>query len=210
MSGEYQAGEPFRVGIMLYPMVEDLDFVGPLEVFNSAGNVEAMQRQADETAWEVFIVAESPELVATSSGMKVQPHYTFANHPPIDLLLVPGGYVGKEVENPVVLTWLRTVTAHARITTSVCTGAFLLAKIGLLDGHRATTHWSSLDRLEEQYPRVQVQRNTRWVDEGALITAAGISAGIDMSLHVVGRLLGRKLAEDVAHYMEYSWDERGH
>jgi transcriptional regulator GlxA family with amidase domain len=209
MDVAYQVGEPFRIGIMLYPMLEDLDFVGPLEVFNGAGAIDAMSRQADQSAWEVFTIAETAELVATSSGLMVQPHYTFANHPPLDLLLIPGGDERKQAESLTVQAWLRGVTAHTRITASVCTGAFLLATIGLLDGHHATTHWSSLDRLEEHYPHVQVQHHTRWVDEGTIITSAGISAGIDMSLHIVERLLGRPLAEQVARYMEYSWDERG-
>ena len=158
---------------------------------------------------EVFTVAETAELVTTSSGMQVQPRYTFANHPPIDLLVVPGGDTRQSQKSPVVLEWLRTVTASARLTTSACTGAFLLATIGLLDGRRATTHWGALDQLEERFPKVQVQRNTSWVDEGDVITAAGISAGIDMSLHVVDRLLGRPQAEEVAHMIEYSWDQRG-
>ena len=209
MDVRYQAGEPFRVGIMVYPDVEELDFVGPFEVLNGAGALEAMVRQADHSAWEVFIVAETSEPVSTGGGLIVQPKYTFANHPPIDLLLVPGGDESKQVASPTVQAWLRKVTAQARITSSVCTGAFLLATIGLLDGHRATTHWSSVSRLQERFPRVQVLRDTRWVDEGAIVTSAGISAGIDMSLHLVERLLGRDMAERVARYMEYRWDDRG-
>lgn len=189
--------------------MEDLDFVGPLEVFNGAASFDAMSRQTQEAAWDVFTVAETAELVPTSSNLMVQPRYTFANHPPIDLLLIPGGYATGQEDNLAVQAWLRKVTSQARINASVCTGAFLLAKLGLLDGHRATTHWGSVDRLAERYPNIQVQRQTRWVDEGTIITSAGISAGIDMSLHLVERLLGRLLAEQVAKYMEYAWDERG-
>lgn len=203
MEVRHRAGEPYRVGILVYPNVEDLDFVGPLEVLHSAGAL------AGPSAWDVFTVAETDALIPTSGGLMVQPRYTFANHPPIDLLLVPGSDESKQVESLTVQAWLRKVTAQARITASVCTGALLLASTGLLDGHRATTHWSSLNRLEERFPQVRVQRNIRWVDEGAVITAAGISAGIDMSLHLVERLLGRDMAEKVAHYMDYAWDERG-
>ncbi len=94
------------------------------------------------------------------------------------------------------------------LNTSVCNGAYLLAAVGLLDGHNVTTHWGAIDGLSEQFPQVHVQRQVRWVDEGQLVTSAGISAGIDMSLHLVERLAGRKLAEEVAHYMEYQWQEQ--
>ncbi len=209
MPGEYQAGEQLHIGIMIFPNVEDLDFVGPLETLKNAAYHEAMQRGADDLAWEVFTVAATADHVATSSGMHVQPQYTFADHPAIDVLVVPGGDTRQAQNDPATLAWLRAVTANTQLTTSVCTGAFLLATIGLLDGRRATTHWSALDRLEERFPQIQVQRDTRWVDEGDIITAAGISAGIDMSLHVVDRLLGRPMAEEIAHVMEYSWDDRG-
>jgi len=111
------------------------------------------------------------------------------------------------VEKPAVLEWLRKVTQQTQLNTSVCTGAFLLGAVGLLDGHNTTTHWSALDELARDFPQTRVQREVRWVDEGPLVTAAGISAGIDMSLHLVERLSGRELAEHVAHYMEYRWNE---
>jgi transcriptional regulator GlxA family with amidase domain len=205
----YQAGDPFNVGIFVYPAVEELDFVGPFEVFKSAADLEAMARDSDDLAWQVFTVAETGGLVTASGGLQIQPNYGFEDHPTIDLLLIPGGDTHAVEESATVLAWLRQVTQHSRINTSVCTGAFLLGKLGLLDGHRATTHWGNLDRLAERFPQTQVQRNIRWVDEGTLITSAGISAGIDMSLHMVERLLGRGMAERVARYMEYTWDEKG-
>ena len=113
-----------------------------------------------------------------------------------------------QLERPTVIEWVRKVTQQAQLNTSVCTGAFLLGEVGLLDGHKATTHWGSLDRLAERYPKTQVQREVRWVDEGALVTAAGVSAGIDMSLHLIERLSGREMAEHVARYMEYRWNEQ--
>ena len=102
-----------------------------------------------------------------------------------------------------MLEWLRKVTQQTQLNTSVCTGAFLLGAVGLLDGHNTTTHWSALDELARDFPQTRVQREVRWVDEGPLVTAAGI----DMSLHLVERLSGRELAEHVAHYMEYRWNE---
>jgi transcriptional regulator GlxA family with amidase domain len=205
----YQPGAPLQIGILIYDEVEELDFVGPFEVFKSAAAFEAETRHTDQLAWHVFTVAEHERLVTTSGGLQVQPHYTFATCPSIDLLLVPGGNASKQVHNPVTLDWLKAVTAHSRLTASVCTGAFLLGAIGLLDGHQVTTHWGALDRLAERFPQATVQRDVRWVDEGTVITAAGVSAGIDMSLHLVDRLLGQTLAEQVAHYMEYHWDRQG-
>jgi transcriptional regulator GlxA family with amidase domain len=204
MEVESHVGAPFRIGILVYPNVEDLDFVGPLEVFKSAG---ALTEQSD---WEVFTVAETAALIATSSEMMIQPHYTFVNHPPINLLLIPGGEQYTQMKNPVVLAWLRHVTMQAQFRTSVCTGAFLLATIGLLDGHQAITHWSGVKEFAERFPQVHVPANNpRWVDEDTIITSGGVTAGMDMSLHLVERLLGRAVAEKVAHYLDYTWDERG-
>jgi transcriptional regulator GlxA family with amidase domain len=107
-----------------------------------------------------------------------------------------------------VLEWLRRVTPTAQLNTSVCTGAFLLGAVGLLDGHSATTHISALDNLAQRFPTVTVRRDVRWVDEGPIVTAAGVSAGIDMSLHLLERLDSRELAEDIAAYMEYRWNEQ--
>jgi transcriptional regulator GlxA family with amidase domain len=112
------------------------------------------------------------------------------------------------MEKQPVLQWLRKVTSQAQLNTSVCTGAFLLGAVGLLDGHAVTTHWSALDALARRFPQARLQREVRWVDEGRLVTAAGISAGIDMSLHLVERLAGLELAEEIAHYMEYRWHKQ--
>jgi transcriptional regulator GlxA family with amidase domain len=204
MEIESQAKPPFRIGILLYPNVEDLDFVGPLEVFTSASAL------VEQSTWEIFTVAETAALVATSGGMLVQPHYTFENHPPINLLLIPGGEQYTQMQNHVVLAWLRHVTTQAQYRTSVCTGAFLLAAIGLLDGHRATTHWSGVTEFAERFPHVQVATNNpRWVDDDTIITSGGVTAGMDMSLHLVERLAGRVVAQKVASYLDYTWDERG-
>ena len=194
------------MGIFLYPGVEELDFCGPFEVLKAASYTRS--EQGRNPAWQVFTVAEEPGLLKTSGDLLIQQHFTFHDHPHIDLLLIPGGRTNLQMERQAVLEWLRKVTPQAQLNTSVCTGAFLLGAVGLLDGHTVTTHWSALDELAKQYPKAQVRREVRWVDEGRLVTAAGISAGIDMSLHLVERLAGRELAEEVARYMEYRWQEQ--
>jgi len=200
------AGAALAVGILIFDDVEVLDFCGPFEVFSVAARIT----EGEPPAFTVFTVAERAGLVSARGGLRVQPDYTIADHPPIDLLVVPGGWgTRREVNNATLIAWIARVTAGARLTTSVCTGAFLLAKAGLLAGHAATTHWQSLDRLAASYPDIAVRRETRWVDEGAVVTSAGISAGIDMSLHIVERLLGRERAEATARHMEYVWQDAG-
>ncbi len=203
--------EPLNVGILIFDDVEVLDFCGPFEVFSVTRLLDAASHGQDrENAkpFAVFTVAQKSATVRTKGGLRVEPHFTLENHPPIDILVVPGGMgTRREVDNPLVIDWIRQVATETQLNTSVCTGAFLFGKAGLLEGHRATTHWLSLDRLEQTFPTVQVIRETRWVDEGTLITSAGISAGIDMSLHVVEKLLGREVAEQTARQMEYVWNE---
>jgi transcriptional regulator GlxA family with amidase domain len=197
----------FNIGIFLYPDVEVLDFAGPFEVLSTAALLEANRSAPRPGPWQVFTVGERADFLSTSGGLLVKPHYGFAHHPRIDLLVIPGGWTGPQLQNPVVVEWVRMVSGHARITASVCTGAFLLGAVGLLDHHDATTHWSAIDELARHVPAARVQRQVRWVDQGSLVTAAGISAGIDMSLHLVERLLSRETAEHVADEMEYAWRE---
>jgi transcriptional regulator GlxA family with amidase domain len=199
--------ETLTVGIVLYDQVEELDFVGPYETFKAASFQGASLLGRETLPWQVFTVAETSELVATGGGLRIKPDYSFADAPQIDLLVVPGGNSRPQLENAAMVEWLARVTSQARLNTSVCTGAFMLGKVGLLDGRSVTTHWGSLDRLAEFIPSATVKRDVRWVDEGDVVTAAGVSAGIDMSLHVVERLLGRDVAESTARYMEYRWNE---
>lgn len=198
--------DSFNVAIFLYNNVEELDFCGPFEVLKTAA--DELQQQEQKPKWSVFTVAQSSGLIKTSGNLLVQPHFSFDGHPPIDLLVVPGGAANSQLEQPAVTQWLRRVTRQAQLTASVCTGAFLLGAVDLLDGRQVTTHWSALDQLQARFPLSQVLRDVRWVDEGALVTAAGVSAGIDMSLHLVERLAGRELAEDIARFMEYHWNEQ--
>jgi transcriptional regulator GlxA family with amidase domain len=144
-------------------------------------------------------------LVRAAGGLKVQPDYTIDDHPPIDLLLVPGGWgTRREVDNPRLIDWILAQDAQTTLTTSVCTGAFLLGRAGLLEGHRVTTPWGSVERLRRAFPGVTVLDNVRFVDEGKIVTSAGISAGIDMALHLVARLQGEGLANQTARQMEYT------
>lgn len=198
---------PTQVGIFVYDRVEELDFVGPFETFHVAGNQVAAAAGHAESACHVFTVAEAPDVLATSGGLRVQPDFTFADHPPIDVLVVPGGYSGHQAARPAVVEWLGRVGRSASLATSVCTGAFLLATVGLLQDRPATTHWASLDRLAAEFPTIDVRREVRWVEAGDVITAAGISAGIDMSLHVVQRLFGEEIATRTATFMEYVWNQ---
>jgi transcriptional regulator GlxA family with amidase domain len=196
--------EPLNVGILIFDDVEVLDFCGPFEVFSVTRLLDATDRKP----FAVFTIAERNRTVKAVGGLLVEPHFTLENHPPIDILVVPGGWgTRREATNPVLTGWIRQVAGETRLNTSVCTGSFLLGQAGLLEGHRATTHWLSLDRMQQTFPAVTVIRETRWVDEGNLVTSAGISAGIDMSLHVVEKLLGRAVAENTARQMEYAWNE---
>ena len=132
------------------------------------------------------------------------PDYAFADAPHLDILVVPGGMgTRREVSNPRLIGWIRQRAADAALTTSVCTGSFLLAETGILQGRTVTTHWASVQRMRDSYQWITVRGDARFVDEGDIVTSAGISAGIDMSLYVVGRLKGAEIAARTARHMEY-------
>jgi transcriptional regulator GlxA family with amidase domain len=195
------------VGILIFNDVEVLDFCGPFEVFASVRRPGDEDRDA-RRLFDVHIIAENERTVSCRGGLQVIPHFTIAIHPPLDIILIPGGAgTRKERENQVVLDWIARQNEHTELTTSVCTGAFLLAALGLLDGHEATTHWGSFDWMRENHPSVEMLENVRFVDEGRIITSAGVSAGIDMALHIVERLHGRDVAAETARGMEYDWRE---
>jgi transcriptional regulator GlxA family with amidase domain len=193
--------ELLTVGILIFDGVEVLDFCGPFEVFASATTLGV---DTDRVAlFRVVTIAEEDRVITCNGGLLVQPMATMAQHPPLDILLVPGGDVPHG--NARVLAWIRQQDQVTRLTTSVCTGAFLLAESGLLHEHRATTHWTGIEALRRQYPTATVLGDVRFVDEGHIVTAAGVSAGIDMSLHVVSRLFGSQVAAQTARDMEYAW-----
>jgi transcriptional regulator GlxA family with amidase domain len=137
--------------------------------------------------------------------LQILPDQDFASSTATDVLIVPGGVVDAALACPDTLAWIRQVSATAQITASVCTGAFLLAASGVLTHGRATTHWEDLADLRQRHPALEVVDNVRWVDDGGPVSSAGISAGIDMCLHLVGRLAGTELAERTARQMDFAW-----
>lgn len=195
------------VGIYVFDEVEVLDFAGPFEVFSTATRVAGRTAQGP-APFAVTLVADRRREVRARGGLRIVPHASFAEHPPFDVLLVPGGEVSAELERAEVIAWISAVSRRAPLTASVCTGAFLLAKAGLLRGRRVTTHWEDLADLERSFPDLRVQRDVPWVDAGDLVTSAGISAGLDMSLHLVARLASPELAERTARQMDYVWRRR--
>jgi transcriptional regulator GlxA family with amidase domain len=186
------------VAILIFDDVEVLDFCGPFEVFSVANKF------AGVPTFNVVTVAENANPIATSGGLSVNPHQRLIDCPQPDILLVPGGQgTRKEMHNPVLIAWIKQVSSNAELVLSVCTGALLLAKAGLLDGLAATTHHGAIDLLRQIAPNTMIHADRRFVDNGRVICSAGIAAGIDMSLHVVARLLGRDIAEKTAKHMEY-------
>jgi len=188
------------LAILIFDDVEVLDFCGPFEAFSVAS------RFTEPAAFQVVTVAERAGPVLARGGLSVNPHHRLADCPPPDVLLVPGGLgTRKEMHNPALIDWIQQASAKAELVLSVCTGALLLAKAGLLDGLGATTHHGALDLLRQTAPKTEVHADRRVVDNGRVVCSAGIAAGIDMSLHVVGRLLGKEVAVRTARQMEYPW-----
>jgi len=195
------------IGIHLFDNVELLDFAGPFEVFTTASRVYSRLHPQAPQPFEVLTVARAAGPIIARAGLQVQASHAFDNHPPIDVLIIPGGVVEAELEQKPVIDWIKRVSDSTTLTASVCTGAFFLAKAGLLDGKIVTTHWEDIPELHTRFPGLSVKENQRWVDAGKIVTSAGISAGIDMSLHLVSRLAGRELAVKTARQMEYDWQE---
>ncbi|PFJ12742.1 DJ-1/PfpI family protein [Bacillus thuringiensis] len=188
----------WSVGIFLFNEVEVLDFAGPFEVFS-------VTEVNEEKPFTVYTVSENGEMITARNGLKVQPDYSIENLPLVDILIIPGGLGAREYEikNEIVIKWIRQQMKEVKLMTSVCTGALLLAKAGLLEGLKATTHWASIEKFKNEFQNVEVIENVKFVDEGHIITSAGISAGINMAFHIVKNLLGVHVAEDTAKRMEY-------
>ena len=196
-----------RVGILIFPGVEVLDFCGPFEVF-SVARIDEARRGDDPSPFEVLLVAASADPVTAMGGMRVLPDHTLDSCPPLDLLLVPGGPgVRGDAIPQRVIDWIAERGRQVATLTSVCTGATLLGKAGLLDGRRATTHWAWLDWMREQFPAVTVEDELNVVEDGNVLTSAGISAGIDMALHAVRRICGESVARATARRMEYPYPD---
>lgn len=199
----------YRVAIFIFNEVEVLDFAGPFEVFSVAG-----LRAMSVPPFEVFTVAQF-DTINARNHLTVKPTYTLDKAPKADIILIPGGGglnadgtpfgSRREMNNPIVLNWVKEQSAHAKLTLSVCTGALILAKAGLLEGKAATTHFKTIDALRNVSENITVKENIRFVDEETIITSAGISAGIDMSLYLVSKLLGKETADETARYMQYDY-----
>lgn len=196
-----------RVGIVLFPDVEVLDFCGPFEVF-SVTRTDETSRYQDTSPFDVSLIAEHADAVVTTGGMQVLPHATFDDCPALDFLIVPGGIGTRKLEDDrVLLDWLSAQASEVQVLASVCTGAMLLGRAGLLGGLAATTHWRSLDRMRDAFPDVEVRYDKHFVKAGSIYTSAGISAGIDMSLRIVADHLGEEIARATARHMEYPYPE---
>jgi transcriptional regulator GlxA family with amidase domain len=193
------------IGIFLFDEVEVLDFAGPFEVFSTASRVKGRLEPDADRPFTVFTVAERERPVKARGDLQVRPHFNLVNHPSIDVLIVPGGEVAAELARPEVIDWIKRTAQSATITASVCTGAFLLAQAGLLDGKPATTHWEDLDDLGAMFPAIRVVAGWRWLSSDRVVTSAGISAGLDMSLYLVSRLADEELAVRTARQMDYAW-----
>jgi len=191
-----------NIAILLFDDVDLLDVAGPFEVFSVTAALN------NGNLCSVFTVAQHNRSIRTWSGYSVNPAYTFADCPPPHLLLIPGGIGTRaEMKKPAVIAWIQETAAKAELVLSVCTGALLLAQAGLLDGLEATTHHQVMEELRGIAPSTRLHTDRRYVDNGRLITSAGIAAGIDMALYVVSRLFGEEQATKVAGYMEYDWPE---
>jgi len=199
-----------NVGIFIFDDVEVLDFAGPYEVFSRTRTEPGVEsRQTDASApFRVFTVSPAKTPVRAIGGLTVVPDYGFEDAPAIDLIVIPGGFGTRALlQDEAALAWVRGVAATAKTVTSVCTGALLLARVGLLENRRATTHWCALEWLKGMGD-IEVVSDVRYVDDG-VVTSAGVSAGIDMAFHVVESLCGKAVADETSRYIDFPRAARG-
>jgi len=189
------ADRPLALGVVLFPGFEVLDVYGPLEVLGFL-----------KDDFRIHMIGPAAGPVASTQGARTVADHGYADAPALDMLLVPGGLgTRREVENEVLLAWLRERAAAASLVASVCTGAGLLARAGILDGRQATSNKRAWDWVVSQGPKVRWVRQARWVEDGKLWTSSGVSAGIDMTLRLVATRMGQEAAEDLAWRIEYAW-----
>lgn len=191
-----------NIGIYIYHEAEVLDFSGPFEVFSTASRISGAINGLN-----VFLVSETGTTVTARGGYSINPAYSFSSHPQIDVLIIAGGVYREEIKKQSVLHWINRESKKAQLVASVCTGVFLLAEAEVLSTQKVTTHWEDIPSLRAKYPNLSVVENKRWVDEGTIITSGGISAGIDMSLHLVSRISSKEFAEKTAKQMEFDWTQ---
>jgi transcriptional regulator GlxA family with amidase domain len=187
-----------NVGVALFEGAEELDWAGPWEV------LAAWALQWPDDGVHVFTLAREERPVTCAKGLRVLPDETWETAPPLDVLVYPGGRgTRRELQDEAVLDWIRGLAAGETVVASVCTGSLVLAAAGLLDGKPATTHWGSLELLPTLGREIEVRPDDRFVDNGNILTAAGVSAGIDMALHLVARLHSTERAREVRRYIQY-------
>ncbi|MEM5554470.1 DJ-1/PfpI family protein [Pseudocolwellia sp. AS88] len=188
-----------NIGIYIYNNAEVLDFSGPFEVFTTA------ERISEKPVFNTFLINQNDRIVKARSNFKLIPDYQINNHPKIDLLIIVGGDHTNELNKKQVTDWILDQSTKVQIVASVCTGVFLLAKAGVIYDHEVTTHWEDINDLQIQYPKLRVKQDVRWVEQGKIITSGGISAGIDMSLHLVKLMSSHQHAIATAKQMEFCW-----
>jgi len=193
-----------NVAMVLYEGVELLDFAGPGEVFAAASRIASVPGSADPS-FNVYTVASSKSPIVSQGFLRVMPEYSIEDAPHPDILVLPGGSSAKLSDDARFMTWVKKAIEGAEVSFSVCTGAFVLAKAGALDGKNATTWFGATEKLRQMVPKATVLDGRRFIDEGRIVTTAGVSAGIDGALHLVARLAGRAVADQTARYMEYHW-----
>lgn len=191
-----------NIGIYIYPGAEVLDFSGPFEVFSTASRL-----CGDEKPFSVFLLAELDTLVAARAGYQVLPHYGIQDHPPLDVLMISGGVHTGEMANADVMAWIQSQAETVKLTATVCTGIFLLARALPSLTCKVTTHWEDIPSLKQMFKQLEVVEGVRWVDEGKVVSSGGISAGIDMSLYLVSKLHSVDLAQRTARQMEFAWTQ---
>lgn len=195
------------VGILIFDDVEVLDYCGPYEVFCSV-RLNEEKRLEEPSPFDVLLISEKGDLISTSGGMRVLPDVTTAKCPALDILLVPGGWgTRREISNEPLLAWIAERAKEVVTVTSVCTGAMLLGKAGVLAGRHATTHWKSLGWMKDSFPDVIVEEKLHVVRDGNVFTSAGISAGIDLALIVTAEYFGEEIARSTARHMEYPFPD---
>lgn len=187
-----------QVGILLFDEVEVMDFAGPFEVLSLAENKDKQK------LFQVHTLSPDGTLISARNGLQVQPGYSIQNAPALDILIIPGGYGAEEIiiHDATIIDWIREQANQVKLLASICTGALVLAEAGLLNGLEATTHWMDLERLHQDYPEVIVKSGVKFVDAGAIMTSAGISAGIHLALHMVEQWVDIDCARTVIQRME--------
>lgn len=193
-----------NVGIFLFNDIELLDFAGPYEVFSVTSELN------DDRLFKVFAISEDGAAIKAVNGLTVVPDFSFSDQPPVDILVIPGGVGTKAIMNKTeVLGWIKRTYESAKITMSVCSGARILGRLGILDGLETVTHHEVIEHLREIAPLAMINADQRFIDTGKVMTSGGISAGIDLSLHIVKKLYGEAIAKKTMQYMEYGdWREQ--